>query len=76
MAFVLGKHLAFLDSFQFMASSLERLAANMPDDAFKYTSKVFKDEKLALMKKKGIYPFNYMDSFERWIQMVDTEADR
>ena len=38
MAFMLGKHLVFLDSFQFMASSLERLAANLPIDTFKYTS--------------------------------------
>ena len=49
MAFMLGKHLyIFLSSFQIMASSLERLAANLPEDAFKYTSKVFQDEKLAL----------------------------
>ena len=33
MAFMLGKHLIFLDSFQFMASSLERLAANLPEEA-------------------------------------------
>ena len=49
MAFMLGKHLVFLDSFQFMATSLERLAANVPADKFNYTSQAFKGEKLALM---------------------------
>ena len=63
---MLGKHLVFLDSFQFMASSLERLAANLPTDAFKYTSQVFQDEKLALMKQKGVYPYDYMDSFGKF----------
>ena len=66
MAFMLGKHLVFLDSFQFMASSLERLAANLPIDTFKYTSQVFQDEKLALMKQKGVYPYDYMDSFQKF----------
>ena len=66
MAFMLGKHLVFLDSFQFMASSLERLAANLPTDTFKYTSQVFQDEKLALMKQKGVYPYDYMDSFQKF----------
>ena len=66
MAFMLGKHLVFLDSFQFMASSLERLAANLPTGAFKYTSHVFQDEKLALMKQKGVYPYDYMDSFQKF----------
>ena len=28
MAFMLGKYLVFLDSFQFMSSSLDRLSAN------------------------------------------------
>ena len=40
MSFMLGDHLVFIDSFQFMSSSLERLASNLPEDAFKYTSKV------------------------------------
>ena len=66
MAFISGYHLVFLDSFQFMASSLERLTANLPADAFKYASKVFQDEKLSLMKKKGVYAYDYMDSFEKF----------
>ena len=66
MAFMLGKHLIFLDSFQFMASSLERLAANLPKEAYIYTSKVFKGEKFNLMKQKGVYPYDYMDSVERF----------
>ena len=62
MAFMLGKHLVSLDNFQFMAGSLDRLAANLPEDAFKYTSEVFQDEELALMKQNGVYPYDYMDS--------------
>ena len=62
MAFMLGKHLVFLDSFQFMASSLERLVDNLPGDVFKYTSQVFQNDQLELMKKKGVYPYDYMDS--------------
>ena len=56
MAFMLGKHLVFMDSFQFTADSLEQLADNLPADKFKYTSQVFQDEdQLALMKKNGVY---------------------
>lgn len=54
MAFMLGKHLIFFDSFQFMASSLESLAANLPEEGYIYTSKVFKGEKFNLMKKGGL----------------------
>lgn len=64
MAFILGKHLVFLDSFQFMASSLDRLAANLPAGKFKYTTQVFQDEKLTFMQKKGVYPYDFMDSFQ------------
>ena len=38
IAFMLGNHLTFIDSFQFMSSSLDKLVSNLPKEAFKYTS--------------------------------------
>ena len=67
LAFMLGKHLIFIDSFQFMSSSLDRLVSNLPRDLLKYTSMTFQDDKLDLMARKGIYPYDYMDSFERFL---------
>ena len=66
MSFMLGKRLAFLDSFQFMASTLERLVSNLAKNAFKYASKEFNEDEMKLMKQKGVYPYNYMDSFKRF----------
>ena len=66
MAFMLGNHLAFIDSFQFMSLSLDKLVSNLPGEALKYTSERFQKEKLNLMTRKGIYPYDYMDSFEKF----------
>ena len=66
MAFMLGNHLTFIDSFQFMSLSLGELVSNLPAEALKYTSKRFQKEKLNLMARKGIYPYDYMDSFEKF----------
>ena len=66
MAFMLGNHLVFLDSFQFMSSSLDNLIKNLPDEAFKYTKQGFKNEQFNLMKQKGIYPYDHMDSFDKF----------
>ena len=54
MAFMLGEHLTFIDSFQFMSSSLDSLVKNLPVESFKYTSEIFKGEHLNLMKRKGM----------------------
>ena len=52
MAFMLGNHLTFIDSFQFMNSSLHKLVNNLPKDHLIYTWEVFKGKKLNLMSKK------------------------
>jgi len=65
MALTLGYNLVFIDSFQFMSSSLDKLVSNLPKESLKYTSEKFKSQKLELMSKKGIYPHDLMDSFEK-----------
>ena len=66
MAFMLGNHLMFINSFQFMSSSLDKLVSNLPKDDLIYTSKAFKGKKLDLMSQKGVYPYDFMDSFEKF----------
>ena len=66
MAFMLGNHLTFIDCFQFMSSSLDKLVSNLPKDDLICTSKAFKGKRLDLMSQKGVYPYDYMDSFEKF----------
>ena len=66
LAFMLGQHLVFIDSFQFMSSSLSNLVNNLPAEAFKHTGQVFQGEQLSLMTKKGVYPYDYMNSFKKF----------
>ena len=37
----------------------------MSDEDFKYLVEEFGSENLELLKQKGTYPYEYMDSFER-----------
>ena len=71
MAFYIGNHLTFTDSFQFISQSLDKLSANLPGDQFIYTDEAFSSRQssaagLKLMKKKGVYPYDYMDSFSKF----------
>ena len=56
----------FFDSMQFINSSLNKLVKNLWDKDFKYLVEEFGSENLELLKQKGIYPYEYMDSFERF----------
>ena len=61
------KHkIRFIDSFKFMSDSLESLVNNLPDDGFNNLEGCYKGEKLSLVKRKGVYPYEYMDSLERF----------
>ena len=75
MAFVLGNHLTFIDSFQFMSSSLEKLVGNLPKESFKYTSEVFKGNNLDMMIRKGVYPYDYMDSFDKFNEQLPPKEE-
>ena len=67
--------LRFLDTLSFMATSIDKLSENLVIDCktiddkravFKNISKQFtNDEQFELMIKKGIYPYDYIDNYNR-----------
>ena len=62
MAFFLGRD--FIDSMQFMNSSLDKLVKNLVHKDFKYLVKEFGTENLKILKQKGAYPYECMNSFK------------
>ena len=60
------KSLVFIDSIQFMNSTLEKLVKKLTDDDLKYLTEESGSENLELLKQKGVYPYDYMDSFKRF----------
>ena len=59
--------LRFIDSCRFMASSLDKLARNLDDDQCKNLRQFFDDEEhFGLMRRKGVYPYEYVDSWEKF----------
>ena len=58
--------IVFKDSLKFMSSSLEALVNNLPRDAFKNLDKYYTSEQTKLLKQKGHYPYEYMDSVEKF----------
>ena len=57
MAFRINRNLVFIDSMQFMNSSLHSLVKNLSDIHFKYLSEEFSGDFLRLVKQKGAYPY-------------------
>ena len=53
---------------QFMNSSLDKLVKNLLDEDFKYLVEEFASKILELLKQKGAHPYEYMNSFERFIE--------
>ena len=51
---------------QFLDSSLDKLVKKLSDEDFKYLVEQFGSENLELLKQKGDYPYEYMNSFERF----------
>ena len=57
--------IVFKDSLKFMASSLEALVNNLPEDALNNLEKYFTTKQVKLLKQKGFFPYDYMDSIEK-----------
>ena len=67
MTFTIKRNLVFIDSMEFMNSSSDLLFKNLPDNDFKCLSEKFSGDLVAkLVKKKGVYSSEYMDSFGKF----------
>ena len=58
--------LKFIDSFQFTPQGLDKLAKTLEDDEFRYLSESCTSNHFGLIRCKGVYPYDYMDSFDRF----------
>ena len=56
----------FVDSYAFLSSSLDKLVTNTPKEDLSFTRQRFPASQVDLMTRKGAYPYEYMDSFERF----------
>ncbi|CAH1639518.1 unnamed protein product [Spodoptera littoralis] len=57
----------FIDSFQFLSSSLDALSDSLSENDFLNLSREFSDKrKFDLMRKKGVYPYDYIDSWSKF----------
>ena len=65
-----GFNYVFKDSFQFLPTSLAALAENLRKDAgehgFKFLCCQFRGEAIPLFLRMGIYPYEYMNSFDKF----------
>ena len=58
--------IVFKDSLKFLASSLEALVNNLTKEDFKNLHKYFTPKQAEILKQKGFYPYEYMDSEEKF----------
>ena len=61
----INHEMRFLDSCKFMASSLDKLSNNLDKEQFTNLNSMYKGEQLELIKCKGVYPYDYLDSLDR-----------
>ena len=60
------RQFVFKDSVQFLLASLDELVKANPEESFKLTKKDYSQDEFNLLFRKGVYPYEYMDSWERF----------
>ena len=64
MSFIINCKLSFIDSFQFLSSSLDSLVKNLNKKGLKHLSQELDNNVLDPVKQKGFYPHEYMSEEE------------
>ena len=67
MSIIVNNGIVFLDSLQFFKASLDSLAGNLEDNDFKHLLSEFLPNKLEILKRKDVYPYDWVDSYRKFI---------
>ena len=73
MSYSINNKLGFIDSFQFLSSSLDSLVKNLNKDHFKYLSEEIDNNVLGLVKQKGFYPYEYMSNLGKFKEQLPSQ---
>lgn len=65
---IFDNKLKFLDSFQFLPSSLSALIEEIPPDNFKIIPQIFEQDVIPFVSGKGVFPYDYVSSFENFLE--------
>ena len=67
MSIVVNKNIIVLDSLQFYKGPLDSLTGNLEDKDFKHLMSEFPLNKLEMLKIKDTYPYEWVDSYKKFI---------
>ena len=61
-----NREIRFINSFRFMPTSLDALIKNLdPEQCTKFKEIYSDSRKFDLLKRKGVYPYDYVDSVDK-----------
>ena len=74
MSFRINNKLVFVDRFQCLSSSLERVVENLGENDLKHLSQEFNYRLLGLIRQKEFYPYKYMNDFEKFKEQLPSKG--
>ena len=66
ISIVVNRYITFIESIQFINASLETLASSLDNKEFKHLTSEFDVDKLKILKRKDAYPYEWVDSYEKF----------
>ena len=66
MSIIVNRHITFIDSLQFFKGSSDSHASNLKDGDFEHLTSEFGIDKLEILKRKDVYPYEWVDSYEKF----------
>ena len=66
ISIIVNRYITFVDSLQFYNGSLNTLASNLNNEDFKHLTSEFGIDKLEILKRKDAYPYEWVDSYEKF----------